>query len=223
MKDEGHWKIKLQSAMASAVMNRVVGPAQVGDLVFATYVTGMQMGSLTPRQIQQRISGSNLLRQLNAIGQPPLYNAMSQCIDELARSTAKNGPPVIFVFTGQRGPASVKINHLARRSLEAGVLIYMVHIARSDTANSKTYAVLAKAAVGTGGMAFEVTSNTQSDSIARDIEDDFVNGYEFCYVPSSKRASQGNLYSLDVTSTVYKVTAPAAYPDPAGNRSCSIQ
>jgi hypothetical protein len=99
----------------------------------------------------------------------------------------------------------------------------MLHIARSDTANSRTYAVLAKAAVGTGGMAFEVTSKTQSDSIARDIEDDFANSYEFCYVPPSKRTSQGDLYPFDVTSTAYKVTTPAAYPGPAGNRVCSSQ
>ncbi len=128
----------------------------------------------------------------------------------------------MFVFTGQRGPASVKINDIAKRSLEAGVLIYMLHIARSDTANSKTYAVLARAAIGTGGMAFEITSKEQSDSIAHDIEDDFLNGYEFCYVPASKRSSQDNLYPFAVTSA-YKVTTPAAYPDPTRNRACSLQ
>ncbi len=223
LNDEGDWMFELESLAASAVLNRVVNPAEAGNLVFATVPFRMAMRNLTARQIQQRIGGSDLLRQLNAQGEPPLYTAMYECIDELARPAAKSGPPVMFVFTGQRGPASVKINDLARRSLEAGVLIYMLHIARSDTANSRTYATLAKASVGTGGMAFEVTSKTQSDSIAADIKDDFVNGYEFCYVPSSKRTGQGNLYTFDVTSTAYKVNTPAAYPDPPGNRGCSIQ
>ncbi len=214
---------ELESIAASAVMSRVVDPAQAGDLVFATHRLEMPMRNLTARQIQQRIGRSNLLRQLNARGEPPLYTSMYECIDELTRSPAKSGPPTMFVFTGQRGPASVKINDLARRSIEAGVVIYLLHIARSDTANSKTYAALAKAAVGTGGMAFEVASNKQGDSIAHDIEDDFVNGYEFCYVPSSKRANPGSLYPFNVTSSAYKVTTPAAYPGPAPNRSCSIQ
>lgn len=223
LNDEGDWMFQLQSTVASAVMNRVISPAQPGDLVFATYVTAMQMRSLTPKQMQQRIRGSNLLHEWNAQGEPPLYAAMSECIAELAKSPSKSGPPVMFVFTGQRGPASVKINDIARRSLETGVLIYLLHIARADTANSRTYAVLAKAAVGTGGMAFEITASTQADSIAHDIEDDFLNGYQFCYIPPSKRSAQGNLYPLDVTSTAYKVSTPAAYPDPPGNRICPIQ
>jgi hypothetical protein len=223
LNDEGDWMFELQSNMAAAVMNRVVSPDQAGSLIFATARVEMPARNLTARQIQQRIGGSDLLREANAQGEPPLYDVMRECIDELAVASAKRGPRVMFVFTGQRGPASVKINDLARRSLEAGVLIYMLHIARSDTANSRTYAILAKAAIGTGGMAFEVTSKTQSDSIARDIEDDFVNGYEFCYIPSSKRANQGKLHSFDVTSSTYKVNTPAAYPDAANNRSCSIQ
>lgn len=222
LNDEGDWMFQLESTTASVVMNRVISPDQTGDLVFARHVNEMPMRNLTPRQIQQRIRGANLLRDMNAQGEPPLYGAMSQCIDELAKSSAKSGPPVMFVLSGQRGPASVKINDLARRSLETGVLIYMLHIARSDTANSRTYAVLAKAAVGTGGMAFEITSSKQADSIARDIEDDFLNGYEFCYVPSSNRIGQGNLHSLDVTSTAYKVSTPAAYPDAPASRKCLI-
>lgn len=223
LNDEGRWMFELQSTMASAVMNRVVGPTQPGDLFFATHRIEMPMRNLTPAQIRQRIAGANLLRQANALGEPPLYSAMQECIDELARAPANGGPPVMFVFTGQRGPASVKINDIAKRSLEAGVLMYMLHIARSDTANSKTYAVLAKAAVGTGGMAFEITSGKQSDTIAHDIADDFANGYEFCYVPPSQRIAHDNLYPFSVTSTAYKVTTPGAYPDPAGNRACSPQ
>lgn len=223
LNDEGRWMFELQSNMVSAVMNRVVRPAQPGDLVFATHRIEMPTRNLTPTQIRQRIAGANLLRQANALGESPLYSAMQECIAELAGGRASNGPPVMFVFTGQRGPASVKINEIAKRSLEAGVLIYMLHIARNDTSNSKTYAVLARAAIGTGGMALEVTSKAQIDSIAHDIEDDFLNGYEFCYVPPSHRSAQNGLYPFAVTSSAYKVTTPAAYPDPAENRVCPPQ
>ena len=52
LNDEGRWMFELQSTVATAVMNRVLTPAQTGDLVFATYVTANQMRSLTPKQIQ---------------------------------------------------------------------------------------------------------------------------------------------------------------------------
>ncbi len=222
LNDEGDWMFELQSNIAAAVMDHVVSPNHTGSLVFATARIEMPARNLTARQVRQRIRGSSLLREANAQGEPPIYATMQECIDELTGSPRKSGPRVMFVFTGQRGPALVKINDLARRSIEAGVLIYMMHIARGDTANSRTYAILARAAVGTGGMAFEVTSKTQSDSIAHEIEDDFVNGYEFCYVPSSKRDNQGGLHPFEVTSSAYKVNTPAAYPDPAANRSCLV-
>ncbi len=208
---EGDWMLNLQSAAATQLLEDLIPADEKGSL-FMFSVRSVMPLQVSARRMQQEIASAAVQMTLGTRGAPALYENMHNCADRLARTPAEARVPAMFVFTGQRDILTPQLNDVAHLALRTGTRVFLFHVARGDTRDSRVFRAQEKIAAYTGGTAFEYVSLAEFGQIVQEVREYFRDLFVVTYVPPPEASRDGLYHGLDfVTDRPFKVGAPFGY------------